>query len=131
MPAHPAATAEQLAPNAADLRERIRHLVETGHVDDARSLVHEAVTGGMAARDLGPWLRVFFPPKAITRPATARGDFIANMQWVEAHRDAHRGAWLAMRDGALVDSDPSRAALRERLARDGKLDGALFVKVDP
>jgi len=129
------AAAEQLAPNASSPREELRRLVEAGRVEDARLRLGEAIAAGATASELGGWPAVLLSHllperKAVTRPGTGRGDFVANMKWLEQHREEYRGEWVAMRDGVLVGSDRSRAVLAERLDRASLLDGTLFVQVD-
>jgi hypothetical protein len=134
MSSHTAA-AEQLDPNARAPRDELRRLVEAGRVDEARRRLGEAIAGGATASELGGWPAVLLSHllperKAVSLPGTGRGDFVANMKWLDAHREEHRGEWVAMRDGALVDSDRSRAALTERLDGASLLEGTLFVQVD-
>jgi hypothetical protein len=135
MSSHHTATAEQLDPSVPGLRDEIRLLVEAGQIDEARRRLGEAIAAGAKPSELGGWPAVLLSHllpgrKAVTRPGAARGDFVANMKWLEEHRGEHRGEWVAMRDGVLVDSDRSRTALTERLERTDLLDGALFVQVE-
>lgn len=60
-----------------------------------------------------------------TIPASGRGDFVANMNWINARRDKFKGQWVALRDGGLVDNDKSLVTLQNRLA--DKAENALFV----
>lgn len=106
-------------------RARIRELVESGRVGEARNFI-ETATG-----DLGNWPDVLAPPRAIPgppKPASGRGDLHINMQWLQAHREEYRGRWVAMRDGRLVDCDPDLLALRARLDTAGA--SACLLNVD-
>jgi hypothetical protein len=124
------ALAERIEPEEPSLRDEIRRLVELGRVEEARRIVREELARGEQARELGRWPELLAMPKVVARPKTGRGDSLENMRWIEAHRDEHRGEWVALRDGALVDSDPSRIALANRLLAKNALDGVLFIKLD-
>ena len=62
-----------------------------------------------------------------TRPASGRGDFRENMDWLNSHRDQFKGQWVALPDGGLVDNDKSLKTLQDRLA--DRANGTLFVWV--
>lgn len=58
-----------------------------------------------------------------TVPASGRGDLHANQAWVEAHRTEYANEWVALRDGKLVSSAPSRGALHQQIvSRDDARD---------
>lgn len=59
-------------------------------------------------------------------PASGRGDFALNGQWLEKHGAEYAGQWVALRDGKLLDSDSKRAVLQSRVGG----VGALYVYVD-
>ena len=122
--------AEELPPQIASLREQIRGLVEAGRVDEARRLLREEQAKGTEATALGAWPELLAMPKAVARPRTGRADFLENMQWTRDHRAAHRGEWVALRHGALVDSDRSYRALHDRLVSAALAGEVLIVKID-
>jgi len=122
--------AEELTPEIPGVCDQIRRLVEAGRVDEARRLLRDEQAKGTEAHALGAWPKLLAMPKAVARPRTGREDFLENMQWARDHRAAHRGEWVALRNGALVDSDRSYRALHDRLVSAGLAREALIVKID-
>ena len=122
--------AEALPPEIPSLRDQIRSLVEAGRVDEARRVLRDEQAKGTGAHALGAWPELLALPKAVARPRTGREDFLENMQWARDHRAAHRGEWVALRNGALVDSDKSYRALHDRLVGAALAREVLLVKID-
>ena len=56
-------------------------------------------------------------------------DFALSAAWLREHQHRYRGFWVALRGGVLVDCDPSRKALDDRLTRAGEAPGVLVVKI--
>jgi hypothetical protein len=65
------------------------------------------------------------------RPGTARSwaGLGRYKEWFAQHAQEYAGKWVALRDGGVVDSDPSRADLERRLEESQGLSGALFLQV--
>lgn len=110
------------------VRDEIRRLIQEGKVDEARQRLDEetAREGGEALQGLA---RLIAPPTAAPASRTGRGDLERNMEWLRAHKESHRGAWVALRDGELVASDGSLAGLRAKLRASGDEQGVLCVEV--
>lgn len=122
--------AQELPPEIPSVRDQLRRLVEAGRVEEARRLLREEQAKGTAAHALGAWPELLAMPKAVARPRTGREDFLENMPWTRDHRAAHRGEWVALRSGALVDSDKSYRALHDRLVGAGLAREVFIVKID-
>ncbi|MEO5729648.1 MAG: hypothetical protein ABI134_13620 [Byssovorax sp.] len=122
--------AEELPPEIPSLRDQIRSLVEAGRVDEARRMLREEMAKGTEAHALGAWPELLAMPKAVARPRTGREDFLENMQWTRDHRATHRGEWVSLRNGALLDSDRSYRALHDRLVSAALAREVLIVKID-
>jgi hypothetical protein len=52
------------------------------------------------------------------------------MKWVEAHRAEYAEQWVALKDGELIDSAPSRGALQEAIEGRDDLRDLLVVFVE-
>lgn len=110
---------------ALKAKERVMHLVETGHWGAART---ELEAAGPAPELEG--LRKVLEPARVTIAGPASGKGLASTRrWLAANREAYRGKWVALRNGELVDSDRSHAALHDRLATQGDPAGLLVIKV--
>ncbi len=99
----------------------IRSLIDVGRIPEARNLVAEA--------DLAPpWAKIIAPP-TVTVAETATG---RNYDLPELGDELleHAGKWVALGDRKVLDSDPSRKALRDRLRTKGLLGHAVFLKVE-
>jgi hypothetical protein len=54
-------------------------------------------------------------------------DAESNGNWIRDHSADYAGQWIALREGALLDADPSRAKLTARLRAEGRSTGATLV----
>lgn len=54
----------------------------------------------------------------------------AYANWLEKHAAEYRGQWVALRNGAAIDSDVSGLQLKRRLGAQGSLNGILFIHID-
>lgn len=114
------------AGTAVDVNVQIQHLVEDGRVREARLRVEQEVEGGRAAA-IGAWAKLLAPPTTEARPAGKREDMSLNRAWLTKHQAEHVGAWVALHDGELVDSDPSFLVLQKRL-RANKQENVFLTK---
>lgn len=119
---------EEYARAHPDLLEaEIRRLVKEGYPREAKELAEKTPEGLSPGLDK---LRRFlaYPPRTFRSPATGK-NFAADFKWIEEHYHEYQGQWVAIKDGALVDSDPSHKALQERLENEGRMEeGTLFFK---
>lgn len=65
-----------------------------------------------------------------SRTPPSRRSFRPDFEWIREHSISHRGEWVALKDGKLLDSDKSRRALWSRLKQTGWLKGVAFFKVE-
>ncbi|HSN97240.1 MAG TPA: hypothetical protein VLS89_03045 [Candidatus Nanopelagicales bacterium] len=114
---------------SSDIEAELRMLFEEGRVEEARRRVAEEIARGRE-EEVRVWASLLAPPTAQTRPASGRGDVEANRAWLREHRHEHRGAWVALRDGQLVDSDRSLRELRSRLRAQGVEAEVFLTKIE-
>lgn len=63
----------------------------------------------------------------IARRSTIPTDSKTNAKWLEEHSREYTGNWIALREGQLLGSDPSRVELTRRLRTQKQLAGAFLV----
>lgn len=102
------------AAKPVDVKVKIHRLVEEGRVREARQLVKEEEDAGRGVA-IEAWAKVLALPKVEMRPAGKGEDMSLNHAWLTKHQAEHVGAWVALHDGELVDSDRSFLALQKRL----------------
>jgi hypothetical protein len=108
----------------------VASLVETGRITEARQLV-----GLLAQAQASPsptlerWSQVLAPPVIHAENQATGSPFARNAEWLRQNSEAHAGRWVALRDGTLVDEDPSRVALQRRLEQANALEGVTFVRL--
>jgi hypothetical protein len=64
------------------------------------------------------------------RAPAPRRSFKPDFDWIQKYSAGHKGEWVALKDGKLLDSDRSRHALWLRLKDTGLLKGAVFFKIE-
>jgi hypothetical protein len=62
------------------------------------------------------------------RPATPT-DSKTNAKWLKTNSSQYAGLWIALRDGQLLGTEPSRADLTRRLRAEHQLAGAFLVSL--
>lgn len=92
------------------------------HRHDAENRLHAAIEDEQAEGLMNAASKL--------RPASGRGDLHLNMKWVETHRAEYAGLWVALKDGELVTSAPSRGALQEDINGRDDLRDLLVVFVE-
>ncbi len=128
MELHENESVEEYAQAHPDLLEaEIRRLLKEGYHREAKKLAEETPEGLSPGLDKLRRLLAYPPP---TFRSTATGkNFAADFKWIEEHYHEYQGRWVAIKDGALVDSAPTRAELESRLERTGRMEeGTLFFK---
>jgi len=118
--------------NASELtgvRVELRRLIEAGQVDEARRRI-DTESVGDRANDLRGLSELLAPPVAERRSRSGRGDFDQNAAWLQENKVAYRGNWVALREGKLVDHDPSYLILRKRLRETGAENDTFCAKVE-
>jgi hypothetical protein len=116
---------ERNSARAAELRahlDRLRELVETDRVREARALIPELVAKWPASRAVQGWEEALAPPRARINPDRPPLDVEADRQWLKAHAHEYPGRWMAVHGGqliALADDHPSLLeAARTKLGHD-------------
>lgn len=115
---------------AADLSEQLRSLMSCGRIGAARALLAAGVAGGSLNATAPVWTAILEPPTTRVQPKSGTGNFRLNAEWLRSHRSSFLGKWVALAAGQLIDHDPSRLSLHQRLELAGKLvKGTLITKV--
>ncbi len=99
---------------------RVRELVESHLVDDARALSRELAAQWPDSPQVQHWARVLEPPKACVRrdqPAIPRATWEAERQWLRANASKYPGHWLALLGDELIAADPDYEKMREQVRR--------------
>jgi len=106
----------------------VASLVAAGHIAEARQLV-----GFLAQTSPTPllegWSRVLAPPVVHSENQATGSPLAPNAEWLRKNAGAHAGRWVALREGTLVDEDPSRVILQRRLEQANTLEGVTFVRL--
>lgn len=99
-------------------------------------LTQLAVQLGQVGRQLFPEhervqraAHVLSPPSARSIPATPTHGLAASRRWLREHEDEYRGRWVAVRDGTLLGTASSLAALTTLLAPHADPRSTLIAKV--
>lgn len=106
----------------------VASLVEAGRLTEARQLVG-LLAQASPSSVLEVWSQVLAPPDVRAEQQATGSSFAGNAEWLQRNAEAHAGKWVALRDGTLVDEDPSRVALQRRLAHANALEGITFVRL--
>lgn len=120
-----AAVKERLERNVAS---PVASMVEAGRIAEARQLVG-LLAQASPAPSLDRWSQVLAPPVVHSENQATGSPFTRNAEWLRQNSEAHAGKWVALRDGTLVDEDPSRVALQRRLEQASALEGVTFVRL--
>ena len=107
----------------------IAHTLSTGEFGRARQLALEGAERYPAHDELQKCARILAPPTMRAVPATSasRASVKANNAWMKAHWREHRGEWVAVQDGQLMDATSS---FDELVARIGDTRGVLLTKIN-
>jgi hypothetical protein len=104
----------QSVDSTSDYAARIRALIESDRVVQARALVLEALEANPRDAELLTLQEVLKPPRARPRQITD-SDRSQEFEWILANRDAYRGRWVAIQGDELVADAPSFAELQSRI----------------
>lgn len=113
---------------ARDVAAPVALLVEAGRIAEARQLVG-LLTQASPGPTLERWSQVLAPPVVHSENQATGSPFARNAEWLRENSEAHAGKWVALRDGTLIDEDPSRVALQRRLEQSTALEGVTFVRL--
>jgi hypothetical protein len=124
---------ETLEAELAALKERyetglVTHLLNTGHITEARQLVSLLLKVSPTPK-LEQWARVLAPPTVREESVASGGSIARNNAWLREHARDYVGKWVALRDGVLVGEDADRVALHRRLEQSGQLEGVFFARL--
>ncbi|MFH0822189.1 MAG: hypothetical protein V2B18_05510 [Pseudomonadota bacterium] len=110
------------------LEDEIRALAEKGDLPAARRIISPVPRG--LSESLDKWREVLAPPVARVTGSASGRDLRLDSEWLEKNSWQYVGQWVALKNGELLDSGPSRAALRAILKERGDLSGAFLVKIE-
>jgi hypothetical protein len=111
-----------------DMTGPVASLVEAGRITEARQLVGllaQALPGSTLER----WSQVLAPPVVRSENQATGSPFARNAEWLRQNSETHADRWVALRDGTLVDEDPSRVVLQRRLEQANALEGVTFIRL--
>jgi 4-hydroxy-L-threonine phosphate dehydrogenase PdxA len=111
-----------------DVAGPVASLVEAGRITEARQLVG-LLAQASPSLTLERWSQVLAPPVVHSENQATGSPFARNAEWLRQNSEAHADKWVALRDGTLVDEDPSRVALQRRLEQANALEGVTFVRL--
>lgn len=123
------AAEEAKATPTGDIEAELRRLFEEGRIVEARRRVAEEIAQGREA-EVKVWASLLAPPRVQVSPRGTLSDFDADRAWLRDHGHEHQGAWIALRDGELVDSDRSFRALLDRLRARGVEEQVFLTKME-
>jgi hypothetical protein len=103
--------------------ERLRSLVESGRVDEARAFL-----GGLEddSPEIAGWRLALALPTGRLLDSATGDDSAEELDWLSEHAEEYRGKWVAFDRGRYLDSDEDRVALHKRI---GDRRGLRLVRV--
>jgi len=107
---------------------RIRRLVEEGNVLQARKEISRVPSGTSSLLD--QWRLVLAEPRGKRQGRASDSRVKANLDWIQRNSERYKGQWVALREGQLLGSNPSRLTLRSHLKESNELKGAMFFKFE-
>lgn len=81
----------------------------------ARQLAQIGIDGYADDKRLNELWRILQPPRVIETNRPPKKGLSATMAWLQAHSHEYSGSWIAVREGTLVGTAPSRKALVAQL----------------
>lgn len=109
--------------------KEIRRLVQNGSVEKARLVIQAAKISNNYTSRIAGWERVLAPPRTIVTEGSTGKNMSLNSEWLRENYDNYKGRWVALRDGQLIGSNPSRKELQLELRKKGQLAGSIFIKI--
>jgi len=107
--------------------DRVRNLVENGHISEARNILSTIQHG--ISKKIDNWLKVLAKPKIkIGNSATGDGSK-ENALWIYRESLKYKGMWVALKKGVLIGYHNNRIELQQSLKEANKLSGATFFQV--
>lgn len=81
--------------------------------------------------DLTRIYRIFFPPIPSWKASPAVPGIGASMRWLKEHKGQYTGMWIALKDGELIGTAPTRDALIDQLGPTTIEDHILVAQMGP
>src|SRR4051794_33988722 len=95
---------------------RLVHLVDEGHVEEARRLAPELAQKWPDSRPIQHLNRVLKPPEVIPSPPGLRGrNLDREHAWLREHAHEYPGCWLGVYEDRLIAADPDLAVVERKL----------------
>jgi len=110
------------------IEARIKCLVEEGNVTEARKEIARVPPD--TSELLNRWKLVLSEPRGRLHERASGGSLKQNLLWLQENSRQYPGRWVALKEGQLLGSNPSRLALRTSLKEAGDLKGAMFFRVE-
>jgi hypothetical protein len=92
---------------------RLRTLIETSRVPEARVLVKELAAKWPDVPAIRHYERALEPPKVRAVPRRSDYDPLPDYAWLREHGHEYAGSWLAVYKGRLVAADPDLKRVME------------------
>lgn len=96
---------------------RLRHLVETSAVPEARAFVKELVARWPEDPRVRKWDHVLEPPRVVRREPGRGRSYRQEWDWLKAHAHEYPGMWLLVYEDRLVAADRDPQVIR-KIARE-------------
>jgi hypothetical protein len=109
--------------------EQIRDDISRGgHVDEARALVKELEARWPESERVQYWARVLAPPVVVPTPEAHRNVRPLDREhaWLQKHRRAYPGCWLAVHEDRLIAADPDLGVVLAEARRQLGSEGAVL-----
>src|ERR1043165_6789755 len=105
---------------ATDFIRIIKLALEAGAHLAARRLSDEGAKLHPKSGELQKYARVLAPPQINSAEVPANPKRGANLEWLRAHSKEHKGKWVALKDGNLIETADSQ---KELIAKIGSTKG--------
>jgi hypothetical protein len=110
-------------------REAIQLAILSDAVEVARRLVTLGLQHDPDNDVLSAYHKLLAPPQVIQTGRHAGHDYAQSMRWLAAHSHEYVGQWVALRDGELLGSAPSRQLLTDMLGEVAKEPNVLLSRI--
>jgi hypothetical protein len=106
--------------------ERIRRLIETSAVDEARALAKEMGARWPEDKNAQHWARVLAPSQGRVVKGVRYRSFDPERAWLQEHAHEYQGQWLAVLGDQLVAAAPSLATVMKTVRETPGAETALL-----
>ena len=103
-------------PDPEDLEgalRRLRRLVETSEVPEARRYVKELAVRWPDDERVHHWDRVLEPPRVLPARGKVARSFRDDWGWMREHAHEYPGCWIAVHGKQLIAADPDPQVVRD------------------